>query len=117
MQLPSDAVYRLVTTPCSLEGFDTPGNHTQLFTVVASSNSSIPGFHLASDIADSNGYGPICVQSCDNCAVTYTQGVGAMIGYCWASYGEWEEAQKIGNRDTFRFDRAPGRCKAGTGGG
>ena len=101
------AVYRLVTTPCSLEGFDSPDNHPQLFYVATSTNPSIPGVHLVPGFADTNGYGPICVQSCDNCGVTYSQGVGAMVGVCWATE-DWEEAQRIDNRDTFRLDRAPG---------
>ena len=95
------AVYRLIATPCATSGFST--KHPQLFQMAASSNSSFPGTHLLSGILDVGGYGPTCVQSCTICAVDYPQGVGALLGYCWAAAKRWTEATTVGNRDTFKF--------------
>ena len=71
-----------------------------------SSNSSFPGTHLLSGIPDIRGNGPTCVQSCNNCAVDYPQGVGAILGFCWAYGQRWNEATIVGNRDTFKFQQS-----------
>ena len=86
--------------------FGNPSTHPQLFNVFASCFPAAPGALLVSGLLDKEGYSPTCVQSCDRCNVDYPGGVGAMVGYCWGRINYWDEAQKVGNRDTFGFTQS-----------